>query len=127
MNITMIAAAAVCISVITVSVRKIQPETGQLLAAAASVLLLVLILPYASEAVQSVKDFSKLQGGSRFLEPVLKITGISYITQLASQLCEDAGEKALASRVEMAGKIAICMITVPIAREAFIKITEIMK
>jgi len=128
MNVTAIAIAAVVISVLLTQVRKIQPEMGQVLAAAASAVFLGIMIPYIREAVNSIKEFAAYsQAGSRYIIPILKITGIAYITQLGAELCRDANEEALAGRVEMAGKIAICVITIPIAREAFIKITGIIK
>ena len=128
MNIISITLAAVIISVLVTGIRKIQPETGQMVAIAASVFFLAVIIPYMTEAVNSIKEFAAYSvHGSRYIVPILKITGIAYLTQLGSELCTDANENALAGRVEMAGKIAICMITIPIAREAFVKITGIIK
>jgi len=64
--------------------------------------------------------------GSNYITPILKITGIAYISQIGCDLCSDAGETALAGRVEMAGKLAICTVSLPIAREAFMSIIEIL-
>ena len=85
-------------------------------------------MPYATDVIEAVKAFSQYsEAGAEFIGPILKITGIAYITQIGSELCIDANEKALASRVEMAGKIAICILTVPIAHEAFVRIIGIIK
>ena len=74
--------------------------------------------------MQEFASYSK--SGGRYIEPILKITGVAYISQIGAQLCEDSGEKTLAGRVETAGKIAICVIAIPIAREAFVKIIGIL-
>ena len=128
MNIVTIVSLAVCISVLAMCVKEIKPEVGQLISIAASVVLVAFILPYATDVIEAVKEFSQYsKAGAEFIGPILKITGIAYITQIGSELCIDANEKALASRVEMAGKIAICILTVPIAREAFVRIIGIIK
>ena len=128
MNIASISIAAVCISIIVLSVRKINQEMAQLISIGAVILLFAAILPYITQAVSQIKQFSVISSmGGRYIEPIIKITGIAYITNLGAELCSDAGESALASRVEMAGKIAICILTIPIAREAFTKITEILQ
>ena len=128
MNIVSIALAAVCISVIVLSLRQIKPEIAQLVSIGAAVLLFACVLPYITEAIQQMKQFSHISSmGGRFIEPIIKITGIAYITNLGAELCSDAGETALAGRVEMAGKILICVLTIPIAREAFMKITGILQ
>ncbi len=49
-----------------------------------------------------------------YLETILKIIGIAYIAEFASQITKDAGQGALASKVELAGKILILAMAVPI-------------
>ena len=44
---------------------------------------------------------------------VVKAVGIAVVTQGAADICEDAGQKAVAGRVVMAGKIAIIAATLP--------------
>ncbi|MBR1969703.1 MAG: stage III sporulation protein AD [Clostridia bacterium] len=128
MNIISICALAVCISVLILSVRQIKPDMAHVLSIASAILLFLAVIPYINEAISQIKEFSHINiGSAKYLEPIIKITGIAYITNISSQLCADAGETALASRVEMAGKVAICMLTIPIAREAFTKITGILQ
>lgn len=128
MNIISISAVAVCICVIILSVRQIKPDMAHVLSIGATILLFLAIVPYINEAIGEIKQFSQINlSSARYIEPIIKITGIAYVTNLSSQLCADAGETALASKVEMAGKIAICMLTIPIAREAFTKITGIIQ
>ena len=127
MNIVSICGAALCVSVLILSVRQIKPEMAHVISIASAILLFLAVVPYINEAIREIRQFSHLNFSSaRYLEPIVKITGIAYVTNISSQLCADAGETALASRVEMTGKVAICMLTIPIAREAFSKITEII-
>lgn len=127
MNILSITAAAVCISVLALSVKEMKNDMGQLITFAAVICIMCALIPYLMKVVASIKELSSYSKiGERYMEPILKITGISYISQMGSELCSDSGEKALASRVEMAGKIAIGVVTIPIAREAFEKIMGIL-
>lgn len=127
MNMLGIAAGAVCISIIALSVKSMNGEIGQLITVAAVALVLGAVVPYIIKIVVSIKELASYSSmGERYLEPILKITGIAYISQIGAELCADSGEKALAARVEMAGKIAIGAITIPIAREAFEKIIGIL-
>ena len=41
------------------------------------------------------------------MKEILKVLGISYITEFASAICQDAGEKSIAGKIELAGKVAI--------------------
>ncbi|WP_335870665.1 stage III sporulation protein AD [Bacillus sp. 2205SS5-2] len=49
-----------------------------------------------------------------YLETILKIIGIAYIAEFASQITKDAGQGAIAAKVELAGKILILAMAVPI-------------
>jgi len=49
-----------------------------------------------------------------YLNIVFKIIGISYISEFGSQLCKDAGESSIASKIEFAGKVMILAISAPV-------------
>ncbi|MHB8157554.1 MAG: stage III sporulation protein AD, partial [Desulfocucumaceae bacterium] len=45
---------------------------------------------------------------------ILKIVGIAYIADFGAQICRDAGEGAVASKIEFAAKIMVLVLAVPI-------------
>jgi stage III sporulation protein AD len=49
-----------------------------------------------------------------YVGTVLKIIGIAYITEFGAQIARDAGQSALAGKIELAGKIAILVLAMPI-------------
>ncbi|KKB37251.1 Stage III sporulation protein AD [Bacillus thermotolerans] len=49
-----------------------------------------------------------------YVETILKIIGVSYIAEFAAQISKDAGQEALAAKMELAGKIIILSMAVPI-------------
>ncbi|MFB0634942.1 stage III sporulation protein AD [Bacillus rugosus] len=49
-----------------------------------------------------------------YVETILKIIGIAYIAEFGVQLTKDAGQGAIASKIELAGKILILVMAVPI-------------
>ncbi|KEF37415.1 stage III sporulation protein AD [Schinkia azotoformans MEV2011] len=49
-----------------------------------------------------------------YVETILKIIGIAYIAEFGSQITKDAGQGAIASKIEMAGKILILIMAIPI-------------
>ena len=53
---------------------------------------------------------------SAYIEVLLKSLGICFITQLAADACRDSGQGAIAAKVEMAGKAAILVISMPLFR-----------
>ena len=127
MNIQSITAAGVCISVLIIAIKNIRSDIGQLISILATVMVSFAVLPLVVVVISSLREFSSLStAGSEFLAPILKITGIAYISQIGADLCFDSGESSLAKRIEAAGKIAITVITLPVAKDAFMKIMEIL-
>jgi stage III sporulation protein AD len=49
-----------------------------------------------------------------YIETILKIIGIAYIAEFAAQITKDAGQGALSSKIELAGKIIILAMAIPI-------------
>ncbi|MFC0470996.1 stage III sporulation protein AD [Halalkalibacter kiskunsagensis] len=49
-----------------------------------------------------------------YLQTILKIIGIAYIAEFGSQIAKDAGQAAIASKIELAGKILILVMAIPI-------------
>lgn len=49
-----------------------------------------------------------------YVETILKIIGIAYIAEFASQITKDAGQGAIAAKIELAGKILILAMAIPI-------------
>ncbi len=57
---------------------------------------------------------------------VLKVTGIAYAAQFAGELCRDAGEGAIALKIETAAKVTVMVLTVPILRDFLKNIVSIL-
>ena len=51
---------------------------------------------------------------SSYIMLLLKVIGIAYLTQFGASVCEDAGEKAIAMKVEFAGRITIILMSAPL-------------
>ncbi len=49
-----------------------------------------------------------------YVETILKIIGIAYIAEFAAQITKDAGQGAIAAKIELSGKILILAMAIPI-------------
>ena len=49
-----------------------------------------------------------------YVETILKIIGIAYIAEFGAQITRDAGQGAIASKIELAGKVLILLMAIPI-------------
>ncbi|AWB45102.1 stage III sporulation protein AD [Paenibacillus sp. CAA11] len=49
-----------------------------------------------------------------YLKTILKIIGIAYIAEFGAQIVRDAGQESIASKIELAGKVLIMVLAIPI-------------
>ena len=69
-------------------------------------------LQYAFTYMENL--YGRLTFGKEYFPVILKVLVIAYATEFTSALCEDAGEKSIGTKVELAGKIAICFAAIPV-------------
>ena len=115
MEILKIAALALCAVMIIVLVKNYKPEFGIFVAIGCSVLILYFLvdsLKYAFSYMSQLYD--KLDYGKTYFPIIIKDLAIAYIKEFTSQLCKDAGESSIASKVELAGKIIIFCVAIPV-------------
>ena len=101
--------------VIAIILRQYKPEYAIYVSLIAGALILALSLSQASDLFQLLRNLaSKANISSQFLGIILKITGISILTEFAVNICLDAGEKAIAHKIDMGGKVIMIAISLPI-------------
>jgi len=111
---TPIIAACVVSAVAVLFLKEHRPELAMLLSAAAGALILAsLISPTVSLAV-SLGERLKEAGMSSIFGVLLKVIGICYLTDFAAELCRDFGQSSLASKVELAGKLSVIGLCLPL-------------
>ncbi|HHV45550.1 MAG TPA: stage III sporulation protein AD [Tissierellia bacterium] len=49
-----------------------------------------------------------------YFSTILKIIGIAYIVEFGAQISRDAGENAIASKIELGGKVIMMVLAMPI-------------
>lgn len=57
---------------------------------------------------------NKASINTEFINLLIKITGIAFLSEFAVSLCKDSGEGTIASKIEMGSKIVIISMSVPI-------------
>lgn|SRR5690625_2941772 len=64
------------------------------------------------QLLQSLGQKAAIDG--MYIETILKIIGIAYIAELGANITKDAGLDSVASKIELAGKIFILVLAIPI-------------
>ncbi len=107
------------ISIVSVAVcillREYKPEFAMTASLLCGVLIFGMVILNLTPALDTLGNLiSGMHLNSEYFTIVLKSLGICYVTQLASDTCRDSGYSAIASKVELAGKVSIVVIALPL-------------
>ncbi len=115
--INIISVAGICIiaSVICKLFGSCGSEYGLYVKLAAAAVLMSALLLMLSPAAETIRGiYEKAGADEEYLTILFKALGICYITQFACDICRDSGENALASQAELAGKLSLIILALPL-------------
>ena len=111
----------------SVVLKQYKLEYSMLLSIAAAVIILFSVISMALPVVNEIKELAekaKIETGH--MQILLKALGICYIAELAASACRDAGETSLASKIELACKVSIVVLSLPMIRQIVEIVTKLM-
>jgi stage III sporulation protein AD len=115
MEIFQIVGLALVAAILSVLIRNQRPELALQISIVTGVIIFLLMALRISTVVNLLQDLaSKVNIDIIYFSTILKIIGIAYITTFGAEVCRDAGEGAIASKIEFAGKILIMVLAIPI-------------
>ncbi len=127
MDITQIIAFSFIATFIVILLKQYKPEYAMIAMIAAGIFILLFVINKLSSVIVLLEELTdKIGINKEFFVILLKITGIAYIVEFASNICKDAGESAIASKVELAGKIVIVTLSIPIFSTLIRTMSEII-
>lgn len=123
MDMVKLVAIAILAAMMIIALKTVRPEVSLTLSLASGAVLLFIALSWAVEALGSLQVLSQRYAlDPAFLSSALKIVGIAYMGEFGAQLCRDAGQGSLASKVELGGKILILTMTLPMVEEILLTV-----
>ena len=111
---TVLQVCGVALSVLMFCLQAGKKSRGAVVAAA--VLFFTASLDGVSRLFTFVKEQEQLWGQGEYTV-LMKALGIGVVCQFTAELCRDAGETVLASRVEFFAKIEILLLSVPLLQK----------
>ncbi|HLO04057.1 MAG TPA: stage III sporulation protein AD [Symbiobacteriaceae bacterium] len=115
MEIVKIVGIGLLAGMLIILIKQKKPELAFGLSIATTVLIFMLMLVRIFQVIDFMQALgARAKVDATHMSTVLKIIGIAYVTDFGSQVLQDSGEKAVASKVEMAGKVIIILMSVPI-------------
>lgn len=115
MEIVKIIGVGITALVIIIILRQYKPEFTVYVSLIAGAIILFMVIGQLAGVVNLLSNIAgRTSVNSEFVRILLKITGIAILTEFGTSICKDAGESAIASKIELGGKIIIISISVPI-------------
>ncbi len=127
MDIFTAATTAIVTSVLALSLKN-RGELAIMISICGGVLILLQFLPQISEIIDCMKAMAQAGGmDGSYITIILKASGIAVLVAISSSICKDAGQSALAVKVEIAGRVAILITAMPVIYGLFNVITKAMR
>ena len=115
MNILQIAALGLICVVLAALLKEYHSSVGILLIVAFGVIVFAQIFAQLALILETFRELSARAGVNMlYLATVFKVIGIAYIGEFAAQACRDGGSNAVAAKIELAAKIIILSLMLPI-------------
>lgn len=101
--------------ILIIILKQYKPEFVIYVSLLAGALILVMTFSKISGIMDLINNLSsKVSVHQEFITLLIKITGIAILTEFAVSICKDTGETAIASKVDMGGKVIMVSMSVPI-------------
>lgn len=115
MDIVQIVGVGLITTILIIIIKEHKPEMAIQLTILFGVLIFVLMMDKITGVVTVLKQLAtKANISVTYITTIFKIIGIAYIAEFGSQICRDAGEGVIASKIEFAAKIMIMIMALPI-------------
>ena len=115
MEITALIVLCIITALLALSLRGQRPEFAMLLSLGCGVFVLLNLLGQMKGILSGLERvMAGLSGQSDLTGIILKALGICIVAELGSQCCRDAGEAAIAAKVELAAKTALVLMWMPV-------------
>ncbi len=115
MEIAQIVGLALITTVLLLILRQEKPVMAVILSIVFSIIIFTLMMSKMASIISVMQELThRAEINYFFLATVLKILGVAYLGEFAAAICQDAGEQAVAKKVEFASKIIIAVLALPI-------------
>ena len=115
MDIMKIVMVGIIAALLAVVLKEEKPEMAVAISIVTGLVIFVFVITKLNSVMTVLKHFAaKANIDVLYFSTILKVIAIAYITEFGAQICRDAGEGAIAAKIEFAGKVLIMVIAIPI-------------
>lgn len=98
-----------------IQLKALKPDYSVYLCLGVSLLIFSFVAEKLSvivDGLEAVQACLPLKAG--YIQTLMKIIGITYIAEFASDLCKDAGYQTIAGQIQIFGKLSVLAVSIPV-------------
>lgn len=115
-------------TILIITVKEYKPEIAIVLSVSIGVIILLAATKLISPVLNEIKGIVNSSTVSfKNFNILIKALGICYLTQFVSDICNDSGQSSISSKVQLVGRIAICISALPLYKELITLIRTIIE
>ena len=103
--------------IITIILKEYRKEYAIFAVLIGGALIILFSMDIIIQIVDFINELNSKSDYNNFISLLLKITGISILTEYAVSICKDTGENAIANKIDFGGKIIIISLSIPVISE----------
>ena len=108
---------AIITIVVSAFVKRQNSEIGTIVSLVGGLIISLLLI---DEGKRLLDDFIGIENnyniGSGYVLTAIKILGIAYLTELASDLAEDSGNRFLSNKIILGGKVGVLIVSINVIK-----------
>ena len=98
--------------IITLMLKEYKRDFAIYVSLIGGMLILILIADNLEGIINFISTISN--SDNEFIMLLIKITGISILTEFAISICRDSGENSIANKVDLGGKVIVISLSIPV-------------
>lgn len=113
--------------ILAVWFKTIKPECGIMISVVVCIFIFVYSLLRISDIIEIVDRLSGMTSISKdYIKILLKITGITFVSEISSDIAKDCGYLAVANQVQIFGKLTVLVVSLPVFTELIYAVTSLL-
>lgn len=117
----------IAVSLLALQFKTIKPEYGIMLSVAGCLFIFLYSLSRIEDITALIDRISELTSISRdYIKILLKITGITFVAEIASDIAKDCGFGAISNQIQIFGKLSVLAISMPVFVELISSVGKLL-
>ena len=101
--------------ILIIIVKQYRPEFAIYISIISGIIIIFCAINKLTNIIDLLKQICNQSGvNNKYLDILIKMTGIAFLAEFAISICKDAGESSLANKVELGSKAIVISMSIPI-------------